>query len=203
MRVSVKFSLVLEQPMLFCNLAFMKTYIVLLRGINVGGHKKIRMSDLKVLFESLNFHSVKTYIQSGNIVFKSEDFSTDQLKIIIEKKIESNYSFHVIAFVFEFTNFIDLSNSKITVPNTLNHKSLYFIFLSKNPDIELVENITSFNNENEQFWTKENVIYLNGTRGYANGKMSTNFFERKLKLDATARNWRTITNLIEIAKEIA
>lgn len=181
----------------------MNTYITLLRGINVSGQKLIKMADLRTLLKTLNFQNVDTYIQSGNIIFKSEGFTTEQLKAIIEKKIESNYSFHVPAFVFELSEFINLSQTINIVPDTFNHELLYFVFLSVEPGIELIKSIESFNNENEQFWENKQIIYLLGTKGYGRAKMNTNFFEKKLKVDATARNWNTVNKLIVMAEAIS
>ena len=69
----------------------MNTYISLLRGINVSGQKIIKMADLKTLFESLGFTNVKTYIQSGNIVFCSKESDHHEIKNLIERKIEEVY----------------------------------------------------------------------------------------------------------------
>lgn len=181
----------------------MNTYIVLLRGINVSGQKLIKMTDLRVILEFLNFQNVNTYIQSGNIIFKSEGYTPEQLKAIIEKKIESNYSFYAPAFVFELDDFIKLSQTKPTVPSNINHELLYFVFLSDEPDNVLVEQIKSYNNTTEQFWNKGKMIYLNFTNGIGRAKMNNNFFENKLKLEATARNWRTVNKLIAMAKAIS
>jgi len=73
----------------------MKTYIALLRGINVGGHKKIKMAELRTLLEKLPFENVETYIQSGNIVFNTAELDTEQIKNSIKKKITEIFGFEV------------------------------------------------------------------------------------------------------------
>ena len=76
-------------------------YISILRGINVSGQKKIKMSDLKSLYESLGFQNVVTYIQSGNVIFDATVKDKADLKAMIEEAIEETYTFHRIAFLKE------------------------------------------------------------------------------------------------------
>ena len=79
----------------------MKTYIALLRGINVSGQKKIKMVDLKVLLEGMGFMNVQTYIQSGNIVFKTKSDGCSAFAKAIQEKIKSTYNFEVPVFVMK------------------------------------------------------------------------------------------------------
>lgn len=77
----------------------MNTYICLLRGINVGGHRKIKMADLKTLFTSLGYTEVVTYIQSGNIIFKSHEKDIDEITTVLKKTIVDTYGFELPVFV--------------------------------------------------------------------------------------------------------
>lgn len=180
----------------------MNTFICLLRGINVGGHKKIKMADLRAILESLGFKNVQSYIQSGNIVFQHDTYSCEQLKAIIENKIEHNYSFHVKCFVYSLKEFQKLVNTNEKNPDKINPEIMAYIFLSQAPTMDKVEVCRSYINEDEIFWHHQNMIYFIAYKGFARAKMTTNFFESKLKVDTSSRNFRTVNKLIEIAQNL-
>src|SRR5215211_7651545 len=121
----------------------MKTYISMLRGINVSGQKKIQMTDLKVLYESLKFKDVTTYIQSGNIIFKtSEKISDENLALKIERAIYKKYNFNVpviIRSVEEMESTI--STNPFLREQGINIEKLHVTFLAENPQKTNVESI--------------------------------------------------------------
>ena len=173
----------------------MKTYIAFLRGINVGGHKKILMKDLSLLFESLGFENVKTYIQSGNVVFRSKEETNLASKIA--EAIESKYSFFTPVLVKKASELSEIA-SKCPFFDEKREKS-YFILLEENPTKENIELTAAFSNLNEEFHITANCVYIYYAVGAGKAKMGVNFFERKLKVKATARNYRTMAKLIELA----
>ncbi len=175
----------------------MKTYISILRGINVSGQKSIKMIDLKVLYESLRFKNVQTYIQSGNVVFKTEE--TDRQKIIsnIEDAIRKEYGFDVpiqirnkeelkkIIDNFPFEGGRELNRLLVTfLAETVVHIPMNEIEKLKAKDDEII------------FVGKEVYLYVPG--GYGKSKLDNNTLERKLKVKATTRNWKTINKLYEM-----
>ncbi len=173
----------------------MKTYIALLRGINVGGHKKILMSDLKLLFEALGFENVTTYIQSGNVVFSSEnkvDFADK-----ISKAIESKYGFIVPVLVKKATELNEIVSKSPFLDEKLEKS--YFILLQDKPLTENIEIAAAFSHPNEEFHIIEDCVYIYYSEGAGKAKMGNNFFEKKLKVTATARNYRTMAKLIALA----
>ena len=173
----------------------MNTYIALLRGINVSGHKKILMADLKLLFESLGFEQVTTYIQSGNVVFKSKEEANFASKTA--KAIETKYGFIVPVLVKKAAEL-----SKILSKGPFSDEKLeksYFILLSEKPSSENIELTAGFSHPNEEFHIEEDCVYIYYSVGAGDAKMGTNFFEKKLKVNATARNYRTMTKLLEMA----
>lgn len=173
----------------------MDRYIALLRGINVGGHKKILMSDLRSLFESLGFEEVTTYIQSGNVVFSSEK-DTD-LPSKISNAIESKYGFNVPILIKKASE-LDEIVSKCPFSEEKREKS-YFILLKENPSKESIEMTALLSSTNEEFNITKNCVYIYYALGAGKGKMGNNFFEKKLKVSATARNYRTMAKLLELA----
>jgi len=172
----------------------MKTYIAFLRGINVGGHKKILMADLRLLFESLGLKDVQSYIQSGNVVFSSKEESNLANKIA--EAIEAKYGFSVPVLVKKVSELSEIL-SKCPFFDQKREKS-YFILLEESPTKESIEFIAAFSNLNEEFYIAQNCVYIYYAVGAGKAKMGNNFFEKKLKVKATARNYRTMAKLLEL-----
>jgi uncharacterized protein (DUF1697 family) len=176
----------------------MKTYISLLRGINVAGQKKILMADLKALYEDLGFENVKTYIQSGNVVFSFKKTSKEKLEQLIFDKIQSHYGFEVPNLILEAEEIKNALNNN-PYPNI---EKPYFTFLSELPTVENVVELSKHSFENEFYKLKGKVIYSHYPNGAGRAKMTLNFFEKKLKVRGTARNLNTTKKLIELANNI-
>ena len=174
----------------------MPTYISLLRGINVSGQKKIKMTDLKSLYEELGFTNVQTYIQSGNVVFEYQVSSPEKLEQVIFDKIKVYYGFEVPNLILSPTII------KTTLKNNpfKGIEKMYFTFLAKNPLKENIEGLGAFNFIEEFYELKAKVIYFHCPNGYGRAKMNNNFFEKKLKVAATTRNLKTTKKLLEMAK---
>lgn len=181
----------------------MQTYISMLRGINVSGQKLIKMDALRTLVESLGFHNVTTYIQSGNIIFQSEHLNTDSITLTIKSGIADFFGFDVQVMVLD-TEYLKLvaEGNPFVNASTEDTSSLYVSFLSKQPSETLVEKIKSGNYGVDEFIISDKVIYLSCPKGHGNSKLSNNFFENKLKVTATTRNWRTVNELLSIANSI-
>jgi len=175
----------------------MITYISLLRGINVSGQKKILMADLKGLYESLGFCDVKTYIQSGNVVFNFKKTTTVKLQQLIFDKIQSHYGFNVPNLILSLD---EIEKALLKNPYQDIEKP-YFTFLSEQPLAENIIELNKHNFENEFYELKEKVIYSHYPNGAGRAKMTLNFFEKKLKVNATARNLNTTKKLLVMARE--
>jgi len=177
----------------------MKTYIILLRGINVSGHKKIKMTDLKQMLENIGMQNVQTYIQSGNIVLNVPDENVQILEKKVSDVITRNYGFEVPVLGIELASFIEIVNqSPFSEYNDSERKNAYFVLLKNKPETQLIQSLEEENYPNESFKTTQNCIYLTCKNGYGNAKCNTNFFERKLKVQATTRNYKTMVKLLEM-----
>jgi uncharacterized protein (DUF1697 family) len=179
----------------------MKTFISILRGINVSGQKLIRMTDLKALYEDLNFTSVNTYIQSGNVIFAyDQDITIKELSGKIENAILKKFGYHVpviIRTIDEMKSIIlanPFQNSSGYIP-----EKLYITFLEEKPPLADIEKINHFEFLPDKFIIVEREIYLNCAAGYGTTKLSNTFFENKFKMRATTRNWKTVNKLLELA----
>ena len=182
----------------------MQTYISILRGINVSGQKKILMVDLKLLFEKLKFENVTTYIQSGNVVFKSSTELTDlELSKMIEAEIFKKYKFEVPVISRtkkELENVI--SSNPFLKEKNIRIEKLHVTFLSEKPNNDLVESIGHLNFSPDQFFINEKEVYLYIPESYGETKLSNKFFENKLKVTATTRNWKKVNKLAEITSSV-
>ncbi len=177
----------------------MLKYIAILRGINVGGKRKLLMADLRLLFEELSFINIKTYIQSGNVIFESiKNLSALEIETIIEQEIDKEFGFDVPVIVRSvdeleqvFLNNPFLTNKDIT--------KLYVTFLKEKPLAEDILHTETYQFENDEFIIidKEVFIYCEGK--YHQTKINNSFFEKKLKVTTTTRNWRTVSKLVNLS----
>ena len=174
----------------------MQTYIALLRGINVGGHKKILMAELRAHLADSGLKNVKTYIQSGNIVFDSKE-TPKILSKSIRQSILDNYGFEVPVIVFKqaFLTQVINENPFLLKNPTLDIKMLYVSYLSEKPKSELLEKLKEHYHGDDLFTLSEKVVYLYYKNGAARTKLTNNYMEKQLKLSATSRNWRTTLKL--------
>lgn len=177
----------------------MAVFLSILRGINVSGQKLIKMPDLKALYEELGLKNVSTYIQSGNVIFESSN--SKSLSERIEKKILEKYAFHVpvmIRDVNEIQEVID-GNTYLKEKN-IEPEKLHITFLEKEPSPENLNKIKDLNYEPDRFYISGKTIYLHCPNGYGKTKLTNTFFENKLKVSATTRNWKTTNEILKMMK---
>jgi uncharacterized protein (DUF1697 family) len=182
----------------------MHTYISMLRGINVSGQKLIKMTELKALYESLRLKNVATYIQSGNVIFQSKGKDPVSLGGVIEKAIEKSFGFLATVILrrpAEFRRVID----KCPFPDSAkaDESRVYVTFLKSRPASALVKAMALVpNKSSDTYQISGNEIYLHCPNGYGKTMFSIAFFEKHLKVSATARNWRTVQTLLTMSDEI-
>lgn len=179
----------------------MVIYISMLRGINVSGQKKILMPELKALYEELGFEKVATYIQSGNVIFETAiNEPVITLTSLIEKAILEKFGFYVPVIIrtTDEMRAVIKSNPFIKESGPVTEK-LYITFLDKEPSLGALDNINPFNFLPDKFKFNNREIYLDCASGYGTTKLSNTFFENKLKVKATTRNWNTVNKLLELA----
>ena len=158
------------------------------------------MVELKKLYESLGFKNVQTYIQSGNVVCECSDANVSKLISKIEKKIKESFGFDVLVLIRTKDEFQKLIER--TPFSKKDNDKLHVTFLSNAPTVLSIEEINKVKDKSEEFLISGKEIYLFCPNGYGKSKLSNNFFERKLKLSATTRNWKTVNKLMENSKNI-
>ncbi len=176
----------------------MQTFIALLRGINLGNHFKMKMPALKTMFEDLGFEAVRTYLQSGNVVFDSSASDISSLEAKIEAAILEEFGFVVptlIRLPADFERIVDANPfPEQTISNSIQP---YVIFLKNTPASQKLELPES---EFAEHVFGELEIFVYYPTGSGTSKFSNNFVERKLKTSASSRNWRTVLALLEMSK---
>lgn len=177
----------------------MKTYIALLRGINVSGKNKVPMAELRALLSKLGFANVQTYIQTGNIIFQSANNNTLVLAAEIEKGIQSCFGFQVPVLVLQPSTLHTIFN-KCPFPQSEKENS-YFILLFAEPNNGLINDVLQINYPNETFSITNKCVYFYCKTGYGKAKCNNNFFEQKLKVTATARNYKTMLKLLSLSTQ--
>ena len=170
----------------------MNTYISLLRGINVGGHAQIKMKDLTEIYNSSGFKNVRTYLQSGNVIFDSSTNNDEKIIKKIENNIETKYGFKVKIILRtpdELNKIIKLN--PFLKRADVDKERLYLTFLSEKPEASSVKNLEIKKAPDEEFQIINKEIYLYLPNGFGTAKLQVGLFEKKLKITATARNWKT------------
>jgi len=179
----------------------MQTYIALLRGINVGGSNHIKMDKLKESLISLGLLSVSTYIQSGNILFQFIQIQKNDLLYLITEKIKDDFGITVPVHVLTAAELNKIiSANPFTALNDIAVDKLHVTFLSQTPGKEHLSAIHPMKDGGDEAAAIGNVIYLHCPNGYGRTKFSNTYFDKKLKVNATTRNWKTIKVLQDLAK---
>lgn len=180
----------------------MTTYIALLRGINVSGQKKLPMAYLRGMLHKMDFKDISTYIQSGNVVFDMDEKDTETLEEEIKRNIQDTFGFDVPVLVKSKTDFEQIiQQNPFTDREVLENNQVYFVLLKNTPEKEKLITLQKEEYQNEKFVITEDCVYLLCQNGYGNAKLSNNLIERKLKVSATTRNYRTMAKLLERAEK--
>ena len=178
----------------------MTTYISILRGINVSGQKLIKMDALKEMYENLKFENIKTYVQSGNVIFSSRETDSKKLENKISKQIENDFGFQVPAIVLTAQTLQYVVKHNPFAKDTKKDISfLHVTFLADQAKEFDKKSIEDKRHEGEEIQLSKNAIYLYCPNGYGKTKLTNNFLERILKVKATTRNWKTTNELLRLA----
>ncbi len=174
----------------------MTTFVALLRGINVSGQKSIRMVDLRNSFTALGFANVRSYLQSGNLVFDASRAEPRKLASAIKARIADDFGHEVEVFVLTAKQ-LDLVASSNPLPprRGADEKIFHGTFLFQPVSKAFFQKLKLPVQAGEQAVLIGQVVLLHCPHGYGRTKLNNVFFEKALKLSATTRNWRTILAL--------
>ncbi len=176
----------------------MSHWIALFRGINVGGHNRLPMKSLVAMLERLGCTDVKTYIQSGNAVFKSPQSNSDPLADEIRHAVKSEHGFEPVVLLLSVRDFVNARDANPFPEGEAEPKSLHLFFLAQEPaDIDKGK-LAAHQSGTERFALLGDVFYLHAPDGIGRSKLAASV-ERSLGVPATARNWRTVNQILALA----
>lgn len=169
-------------------------WVCLLRGVNVGG-KRVAMKDLGELFEGLGHEDVTTYIQSGNVVFRSRSGGAKKLAGEIQKAIKDEMELDVTVLLRSPDDLAKVTAAKPFAGG----ENVHVTFLDGEPDPSKVEAVHHDAYPPDEFEVIGREVYLRCPNGYGRSKLVNSFWEKKLGVAATTRNWRTVERLLGMA----
>jgi uncharacterized protein (DUF1697 family) len=171
----------------------------MLRGINVGGNNMIKMEALRELIAGLGHTDVATYIQSGNVIFKSPAATPATVARAIEAQITTTLGMAITVILRTRGELARIIRDNPFLKRGTDPATLYVIFLNEAPDPARLARLDQKQVVPDEFRLIGTEIYARYAGGYGRSKMTNNFFEGRLAVRATARNWNTVTKLLELA----
>jgi uncharacterized protein (DUF1697 family) len=180
----------------------MPIYISMLRGINVGGHKLIKMDQLRKSFEALGFEQVKTYIQSGNVVFKTAKSSPAALSKKIEERILKDFGFSA-SVISRTADELEktIANNPFLKVHGIDPEKLHVMFLSEAPAPAALKKLAELTAPPDQLRCAAREIYFSLPNGMSQSILMKSPVDRILAVITTTRNWRTVNALHRMCQD--
>ena len=172
-------------------------YVAFLRGINVGGKNKVKMETLREVCASIGFQNVKTYINSGNVIFETAKTDDKSIAEKLEKAVEKEFALKIRVMVRSLAEIEEIIKNNPFDGQFENDKDLHVFFLDDELPPEKRELLLSNNTQNEQFAVRNREIFCLLRISFADSFMAKDYIGKKLKVSATARNWRTVNKILE------
>jgi uncharacterized protein (DUF1697 family) len=175
-----------------------RTYVALLRGVNVGGKNRVAMPKLRSSLAELGLEDVVTYVQSGNVVFRSP--SRKGVETRIGKLIADEFGLEIAVLVRTPAELAKIAKANPFRKHEQDPLKLHVVFLSGKPAVKAVAGLDPDRSPGDEFNVEGSEIYLHLPNGSGRSKLTIDYFERRLGVKATARNWKTVEKLLELAK---
>jgi uncharacterized protein (DUF1697 family) len=181
----------------------MPVIISMLRGVNVGGHNKIKMDALRELYQSLKLRDPQTYVQSGNVVFATDEKDLVALASRIQNGIERSYGFspHVILRTTAELR-AAIAKNPFAKRRGIEPSRLLVTFLAADPGHAIRDQVLKIKCDPEELRANGRELYIYFPNGMARPKLSFATLERTLKIPGTGRNWNSVTKLLEMAEKL-
>jgi uncharacterized protein (DUF1697 family) len=173
-------------------------YIALLRGINVGGKNMIRMEPLRNMLKVMGFENVASYVNSGNLAFDTKKTADDKLAKRIHDAIEKQLGFNVTVMVRSMDEIREVISKNPYEGQYESHKDLHVFFFGNELSSEHQQLLLAKNSDVEMISVKGREIYYLLRISIIDSILGKGFIDKKLKIPATARNWRTVQKLAEL-----
>jgi len=181
----------------------MPVVISMLRGVNVGGHGKIKMDVLRELCASLKLRNAQTYVQSGNVVFETADRDLAPLAGRIEQAIERKFGFRPDVILRTASELRDvIARNPFASRSGIEPSKLLVTFLARQPSAEVRTKLLAIKTDPEELYLDGRELYAYFPNGMGRSKLSWPLVERTLAIPGTGRNWNTVTKLLEVAESL-
>lgn len=175
----------------------MTVWVLLLRGVNVGGKNSLPMAEFRDLLQTLGYEEPRTYIQSGNALFGSDEDDARAIGEDISAAISREFGFRPSCLALEVSR-VRTARERCPFEDEGDGKTVHFFFLAEEPDEPDLEAVSRLAKDTERFSLEDGVFYLSAPDGIGRSKLAQNV-EAKLGVPVTARNLRTVDKLIELA----
>ncbi|HMD30355.1 MAG TPA: DUF1697 domain-containing protein [Candidatus Acidoferrales bacterium] len=181
----------------------MAVIISMLRGVNLAQHHRVKMDALRALYQSLKLRDPQTFIQSGNVLFRTEEKDLARLAARIQKGIETKFGFRsdvILRTVAEMKDVI--RRNPFAARRGIDPRKLLVTFLATGPGAEIRRQCLAIKADPEELHIDGRELYIYFPNGVARPKLSWSVLERTLKTTGTARNWNSVQKLLEMARKM-
>ena len=181
----------------------MAVIISMLRGVNLAGHNMIKMDALRTLYESLKLRDSHTLLQSGNVVFRTDERDLVLLARRIENGIERSFHFRPDVIVRTTAELRDaIARNPFATRHGIEPSKLLVTFLASNPDAEAREKVLKIKTDPEELSISGREVYIYYPTGMGRSKLSWIAIAKALQTSGTGRNWNSVTKLLELAERL-
>jgi uncharacterized protein (DUF1697 family) len=181
----------------------MSVIISMLRGVNVGGHNKIKMEELRAVYESLGLHDAQTYIQSGNVVCRADKRELPTVCARIEKGIERNFGIRPSVIVRTATELREVVvRNPFAKRSGIDASRLLVAFLASSPAADALDKVLKIRCAPQELRVSGRELFIYFPNGMAQPALPMATVERTLKIASTGRNWNTVRKLLEMAEAL-
>jgi uncharacterized protein (DUF1697 family) len=181
----------------------MNVIISMLRGVNVGGHHKIKMDALRALYESMGLRNPQTYINSGNVIVRTPERDAARLSKKIQDGIERKFGFRPEVILRTSAELRDvIAKNPFAKRRGIEPSKLLVTFLTDNPGSDVRAGVTQLKTDPEELRLIGRELYIYFSDGQGRSKLTWAIIERTLKMPGTGRNWNTVTKMLEIAEKL-
>ncbi len=176
------------------------TWVALLRGINVGGKNPLAMKDLVAKFEAAGCANVRTYINSGNVLFSASPTLAKGIPATVSKKIRDKFGLQVPIVLRTADELVAVTKDNPLLEEGAAIDNLFVGFLAEKPTAKAIAALDPSRSPPDHFLIRDREIFLTLPNGAARTKLTNAWFDSKLRTVSTMRNWRTVLKLAELAK---
>lgn len=181
----------------------MTVFVSMLRGVNLGPHRRLKMDELCSVYESLKLRDVQSFLQSGNVLFRTDAKDEDALKNRLEKSIQQRFGFSsdvILRTTAELKNVI--AKNPFAKRRDIEPAKLLVTFLATDPGEAARKQVREIKTAPEDLRIQGREIYTYYPNGMARPKVPWAAIERIIKTSGTGRNWNTVTKLLELAEKL-